>query len=242
MVYRPPLISGDKLQRSGGREYILEMKLTGCNNAQFTCDDGQCVKMEERCDQLPQCEDQSDEHNCKLLFLQHGYNKKVPPHSVKVISKKNSEEKLLPVKVSLTLQKVIAIEEVDHSISFKFKISLRWFENRVKYQNLKNDSSKNLLSEDEVKMLWLPLVIYWNTDQAETTRLGVEWEWTTDVLVEREGEAKINSEEHIDEAEIFEGSENSLSMEQMYTHAFQCVFELSKYPFDTQVSVYISLM
>ena len=91
-------------------------------------------------------------------------------------------------------------------------------------------------------MLWLPLVIYWNTDQAETTRLGVEWEWTTDVLVEREGEAKRNSMEHIDEAEIFEGSENSLSMEQMYTHAFQCVFKLSKYPFDTQVSVYISLM
>ena len=24
-------------------------------------------------------------------------------------------------------------------------------------------------------------------------------------------------------------------MEQTYTHAFQCVFELSKYPFDTQV-------
>ena len=84
-------------------------------------------------------------------------------------------------------------------------------------------------------MLWLPLVIYWNTDQHETTRLGVEWEWSTDVWVQREGNSTKNLMTDIDEAEIFEGSENSFSMEQTYTHAFQCVFMLAKYPFDTQV-------
>ena len=63
----------------------------------------------------------------------------------------------------------------------------------------------------------------------------LEWEWTTDILVEREGEAKRNSKGDIDEAEEFQGYENSLRMEQTYTHAFQCVFKLSKYPFDTQV-------
>ena len=45
----------------------------------------------------------------------------------------------------------------------------------------------------------------------------------------------------IDEAEIFQGAENSLGMEQTYTHAFQCVFKLSQYPFDTQVVLYILL-
>ena len=43
----------------------------------------------------------------------------------------------------------------------------------------------------------------------------------------------------IDEAEIFKGAENSLRMEQTYTHAFQCVFELSNYPFDAQVTFYV---
>ena len=66
-------ISGDKYQCSEGKEYTLEMKMTGCSNKQFTCDDGQCVKMEERCDQLPNCDDQSDEQNCKVLLLQHLY-------------------------------------------------------------------------------------------------------------------------------------------------------------------------
>ena len=87
----------------------------------------------------------------------------------------------------MALKEVIAIEERDYSISFKFKISLMWRENRVIFQNLKTKSTNNLLRQDEVKMLWLPLVIYWNTYQHETTRLGMEWEWKTEILVQREG-------------------------------------------------------
>ena len=42
----------------------------------------------------------------------------------------------------------------------------------------------------------------------------------------------------IDEAEIFKGAENSLKMKQTYTHAFQCVYKLSQYPFDSQVILF----
>ena len=84
-------------------------------------------------------------------------------------------------------------------------------------------------------MVYSPRVIYWNIDQEETTRLGENWEWTTDIFVQREGKAKRNLNEEIDEADIFKAAENSLIMEQTYTHAFQCVFMLSKYPFDTKV-------
>ena len=40
--------------------------------------------------------------------------------------------------------------------------------------------------------------------------------------------------EEIDEREIFKGSENTLTMNQTYTHEFQCIFDLRKYPFDEQ--------
>ena len=40
--------------------------------------------------------------------------------------------------------------------------------------------------------------------------------------------------EEIDEREIFKGSENTLKMNQTYTHEFQCIFDLRKYPFDAQ--------
>ena len=75
-------------------------------------------------------------------------------------------------------------------------------------------------------MVYSPRVIYWNIDQEETTRLGENWEWTTDIFVQREGKAKRNPTEEIDEADI-KGAENSLIMEETYTRAFQCVFMLS---------------
>ena len=80
-------------------------------------------------------------------------------------------------------------------------------------------------------------VIYENTDDKESTRLGTEWEWETHVLVERVGKATMSDylEGWLDETLIFKGTENVLQMSQTYTHEFQCVYQLSDYPFDTQV-------
>ena len=33
--------------------YIRELTMSGCQDGQFTCNDGQCVSMIERCNQLP---------------------------------------------------------------------------------------------------------------------------------------------------------------------------------------------
>ena len=84
--------------------------------------------------------------------------------------------------------------------------------------------------------LWLPLVIYINTDQQETTRLGALNEWSTDVNVKREGNFTRSGYEVLDETYLFKGYENSLIMTPSYTHKFQCDYQLERYPFDTQVS------
>ena len=78
--------------------------------------------------------------------------------------------------------------------------------------------------------------IYDNTDQKEVTRLGTEWEWATDVTVTREGRFTWSDHMDLDKAEIFEGAENSLTMNQTYTLEFQCKYELQRYPFDSQVN------
>ena len=96
--------------------------------------------------------------------------------------------------------------------------------------------SLNTLSEKDIATLWLPKVIYENTDQKQTTRLGSNWEWETKVVVRRKVErGTMSGPESVDETEIFEGSDNSLVMNQTYTHTFQCNYELSYFPFDTQV-------
>ena len=228
-------ISGDSNACSEHKEsYTIEMKLSGCSQSEFTCDDGQCVKINQRCNQAPNCRDESDEVGCQFLVLRDGYKKRVPP----IILPNQALDSKTPanVKVSITLLKVVSIKEEDHSIEFQFEITLEWMEKRATYHHLNTDMYLNVLSLDDINQLWLPLVIYTNTDQLKTTRLGMEFEWATNVWVKRAGDAVISNLVVLDETEIFKGEENSLVMVQSYTHEFQCVFQLEQYPFDTQVS------
>ena len=181
------------------------LKMTGCNpEGEFTCNDGQCIKMEERCDQVLDCRDGSDEIGCQIILFknQDAYNKNIPP-----ITKNDP----VNVSISITLMKVVEIEETDHSIHLQFKINLQWKDNRVKYQNLKDKTSLNALTDADIRKLWLPFVIYENIDQKESTRLGEygNGEWVTSVSVVKEGTFAPNELDELDEAESFEGPENT---------------------------------
>ena len=47
-------ISNDDYECGKGKPYTTLLKLTGCKEeGEFTCDDGQCIAMEERCNQVP---------------------------------------------------------------------------------------------------------------------------------------------------------------------------------------------
>ena len=227
------LITGDDVSCHKGEPYTTFLKLTGCLDGDFTCDDGQCIRMEQRCDQLPDCEDKSDERGCKLLLLEEGYNKGVPP----ITAESALDRTIVPVAVgiSIVLLEVVSIDEVDHSIQLQFEVILSWKENRATYLNLKEETALNKMKEEDIQRLWLPLIIYTNTDQKKTTRLGMEWEWSTSITVTREANFTRAKLDEVDESEIFKGAENRLTMRQTYTHRFQCNYLLSRYPFDTQV-------
>ena len=193
--------------------------------------------MDQRCNQLPNCRDKSDERGCERLILEEGYIKNVPPITANL---SGADESILPVhvKIAITLMKVVEIEETDHSIRLQFEINLQWRENRATYYNLKDKTSLNAFTDHDISKLWLPLVIYDNTDQKESTRLGENWEWVTRVSVVREGNiASRSGLDEVEEVEIFKGEENTLTMTQTYTWEFQCQYKLQKYPFDTQVII-----
>ena len=120
--------------------------------------------MENRCDRKDDCRDNSDEKGCKLLWLDKDYNKEVPPSSLL--------SPCLHVNVSISLLKVFDINEERGAIDLQFEITLDWIDKRITYNNLKNDTYLNSLKGEEMQKIWLPLVIYDNTNQKETSRLG----------------------------------------------------------------------
>ena len=214
--------------------YTTYLKLSGCNpRGEFTCNDGQCVTMEQRCNQIPNCRDKSDEIDCKLLILENNYNKKVPP----IVPTGGDEFNQTRVDISMVLLKIVSMVEVEHKIDFQFGIILEWKENRVKYHNLKKEESLNALTDAEIETLWLPYVIYANTDMKEAVQLKLGLKTT--IVVTREGNFtvidKINDAVSVmDETEVFEGRDNPIAMYQTYTKRFQCEYNLKRYPFDTQ--------
>ena len=195
-----------RCHREKGKEkfedYDTELKLTGCHqgfffdgkmipdtwsglDAEFTCNDGQCVRMEERCDQLSDCRDGSDEKGCNLLILDEGYSKNVPP-----FTKTRTPDKPIipvPVQVNMTLLQVVNINDEENTIELQFEITMKWKDSRITFNNLKREIFLNALTEEDMNKIWLPLIVYSNTHQKETTRLGWITEWSTSVTVAREG-------------------------------------------------------
>ena len=232
-------IIGDMGCSIDGKEYTTELKMSGCQEGKFTCNDGQCVSMEQRCDQLPDCRDKSDERGCSILVLEQGYNKNVPP----ILSLEGRKHRV-NVSTSIDLLKLVSINEKDYSIEIQFSIILSWIENRATFQNLKPDKTLNALTQTDIEGLWLPRVVYQNTDQKSTTRLGEfgNGEWETRVVVDRKGNFTRSGLDAVDEVEIFKGVQNNLIMTQTYTHEFQCVYNFSLYPFDTQVKYFVIIL
>ena len=194
--------------------YRTVFKLTGCREGEFTCSDGQCIRMEERCDQIRNCRDKSDENNCKLIVFEENYNEKVPPFTI-------TEESniLIPAKirVSTQLKNVLAISEFSHTIDLKIGMTMKWYENRVLYHNLKNEEALNVLTDSEVlkltscqdneinfqiSMMWIPYIIFQNTDDDEAVKVDAQTEdgtMRTKVSVKRESNFTRSGPEVADE-------------------------------------------
>ena len=210
-----------------GETVPLVLLLSNCNDDQFTCNDGQCIDIERRCDQTPNCNDRSDEVHCKMLEIDENYSKKIAPFVFE--SEKNM---IIPVTVniSLGLKKILKIEEVHHTFTLKFRLIMEWFDYRISYHNLKHARSSNALSSDEVDRLWIPLVIYENTEHNEGTKATDD----TEVTITREGTFHESEKDNVDEINIFSGRDNRITYHQLFTKIFECEYQLQLYPFDTQ--------
>ena len=226
-------VTNDVFKCYEGKPYTVYLKLSGCSQGEFTCNDGQCVTMEQRCNQVPDCRDESDEENCRILMLKMNYNMKVPP----IVPTWGGDFNKTQVEISIMLLKIVSMNEVQNTINFQFGISLQWKENRATYYNLKDETSLNALTDAEISTLWLPYVVYANTDMKEAVELKFGGNnWRTILTIIREGNFTSSNVEVLDEIEIFAGAENRLTLSQSYTKSFQCIYNLKSYPFDTQVS------
>ena len=179
-----------------------------------------------------------------MLVIRENYNKKISPFGYDYV-----EDIIIPVevKISITIMDILSIQEVNMVYVLKFRFLMEWYDYRwgklqfktkilfcllfrLKYHNLKTERSNNLLSRSEIDNLWIPFVVFSNTENSEATKGDDD----TEVTVTKEGNYTESSLEVMEEINIFDGSDNKITFQQVYAKEFKCVYQLQLYPFDTQ--------
>ena len=133
----------------------VELTFSQCYPDKFTCDSGQCIPLEERCNIELNCEDETDEYNCAGIRIGNGYAKGKIPVSL------TAEPSIIFINVSLLAFPFINTKDVKFSADFN--LNLRWYDLRLNLWDLDHDFYKNSLSKEELDDLWIPKLAFVNS-------------------------------------------------------------------------------
>ena len=118
-----------------------------------------------------------------------------------------------------------------------FLLSLKWFETRLTFNNLKLSESKlndvahgNNVGHSDAVHIWMPRVFFASSLEEVPVRHDV----LSSIEILREGKAQTNSPYDLYSNQLFEGAENPFVFKRVYTLDIACDFKLQWYPMDYQ--------
>lgn len=146
---------------------ITNLTLSICSTSEFTCDDGFCINMTQRCDLVSDCDDWSDERHCEVVVTPPGHINSLPP----------SASLHFTLRVYL---EVISINLQEMRLLLDLSLDLQWYDKNVQYRNLRQAMRTNVVGSSEIECpLWQPSV-----EVAPT--YGFAREHSSSVMVRRE--------------------------------------------------------
>ena len=86
---------------------------------EFTCDSGNCINLDKRCNQVKDCDDASDEDKCKLIQLPETYREVQPPEPLN-----NSEP--LAITTYIKIVSIDSIDTINMQVGLTVTINMKW--------------------------------------------------------------------------------------------------------------------
>ena len=72
-------------------------------------------------------------------------------------------ENKLELTTTIAIKNIIAINEVQSTVTMKLKISVQWKDVELKYLDLKNNTAMNTVMASNVEKIWTPVLLFTNT-------------------------------------------------------------------------------
>ena len=69
------------------------------------------------------------------------------------------------MKLNVDIKTVQKINEVDGTFQVQYILSLSWYDSRLSFKNLKAELNSNTLNLNEKESVWIPKIIFANTDK-----------------------------------------------------------------------------
>ncbi len=153
-----------------------------------------------------------------------------PPPKVRRGGGHQSSSGKTPVSISVDLLSILEIMEVDGTIAIQLEASLSWRDERLTMYNLKERTDLNTLTTRERNLLWIPEVVFSNTeDKLETMNDNKAY-----MTISRLGGFRRSRTTELENAYAYRGRDNPLRISRVYSSRFLCEFHMEVYPFDSQ--------
>ena len=119
-----------------------------------------------RCDGRIHCKDESDEEMCDKIIVPDSYLNEVPVPPLK-------DEQLAKILLEVEIISVLELIEVEALMTLQYKLSFRWMDSRISFQNLKVYDYMNTVGSYDARKIWHPNVIFYNTREMEQTEVAM---------------------------------------------------------------------
>ena len=216
----------------------MKFAITVCNFPdEFSCKSGACIDIYKRCDNRKDCDDGSDEDECKLLQIPESYDKSLPPELSEEVERPNE------IYIQVDVINVDIVDTVAMVVGLTVEFVLKWKDHKVNYENLqkfKNErGSVKIIPNKEKNKIWIPLpelvhdnAIIGETEEVDFFKLGVQVQnepLSMDAGLWRE-------------TLVYQGKENMLIVSQRMKLKYRCDFFLLYFPFEeTTCEFYLSI-
>ena len=122
------------------------------------------------------------------------------------------------------------IKEIQQMLQLKFNLRMEWVDGRLEFYNIKLDETMNVITTEELERIWLPIIVFDNTESDQRSILDGKSFATIKRMSRGIGSDSTFSED----IDIYKGSENTITMSRLYNIEFFCDYDMRWYPFDAQ--------